>query len=364
MRTQFIAMVFVLTTGLCAGSGCTRSSGTRLSQDGAADAPKETGGTIGDAEAGGTTGTGGIAGTSGLDAGPGDVQDGGGSLGTGGAGTGGLDAGAGGGIPDARQDLPVATGGTADANRDVATSSGTGGQAGSGGATGNGGSSGTDAGTAQNFCGYECRADSSGVTGWYSENTLLCTANCLGHRAICSGVGTRSEGCFADEPSAACTSGSGSLIAYTTCGELPGDTAWYLAWQTQGVDSTGPAVVLQTYPGTGGVLKEYANTAAFPPETPPLSVTTPSDSVTRAQVSDLQAVNMAALPHAPSSTSGCSASLYIRSCTTCAPTTLTYGSSESLTPEMESVWSWFDTILGVSHWANPRNFCMQVGADP
>ena len=230
MKTLFIAMVLVLTTGLCAGSGCTKSSGTRLSQDGAADAPKETGGTIGDAEVGGTTGTGGTAGTSGLDASAGDIRDGGGSFGTGGAGTGGLDAGAGGGVSDGRQDLPIATGGTADANRDVATSPGTGGQTGTGGATGKGGSSGIDAGTAQNFCGYECRADSSGVTGWYSGDKLLCTANCLGHKAICSGVGTRSEGCFADEPSAACTSGSGSLIAYTTCGELPGDTG-YLVWQ-------------------------------------------------------------------------------------------------------------------------------------
>ena len=367
MKTQFIAMVLMLTTGLCAGNGCTKSSGTRLSRDGAADAPTETGGTIGDAEGGSATGTGGTAGTSGLDAGAGDTRDAGGSMGTGGAGTGGLDAGAGGGISDGRQDLPIATGGTADANRDVATSPGTGGQTGTGGATGTGGSSGMDAGPAQNYCGYECRADSSGVTGWYSGNTLLCTANCLGHKAICSGVGTRSEGCFADEPSAACTSGSGSLIAYTTCGELPGDTAWDLVWQTQGVAGTGPAVVLETYTGTGGVLKRYANTAAFPPETPPFSVTTPSDSVTRAQVSDLfrrlQAVDMAALPHAPSSASGCTASLYIRSCTTCTPTTLTYGSAESLTPEMESVWSWFDTILSASPWANPRYFCLEIGAD-
>jgi hypothetical protein len=112
----------------------------------------------------------------------------------------------------------------------------------------------------------------------------------------------------------------------------------------------------------------HEDTAAFPPETPPVSATTPFDSVTRLQVSNLfrrlEAVNTAALPHAPSSTSGCSASLYIRSCTTCAPTTLTYGSSERLTPEMESVWSWFDTVLGTASWASPRYFCMNVGADP
>jgi hypothetical protein len=346
MKTLFVAMALLLTTGLCAGGGCTKASDTRPSQDGATGAPQETGGTIGDGKGSGTTGTGGTAGTSGLD------------------------AGAGGGVSDGRQDLPVATGGTADASRDVPTSLGTGGQTGTGGSTGKGGSSGIDAGTAQNFCGYECRADASGVTGWYSANTLLCTANCLGHKAICSGVGTRSEGCFADEPSAACTSGSGlgSVIAYTRCGELPGDSPWYLAWQAQGVAGTGPAVVLETYSGTGGVLKRHANTAAFPPEKPPISPTIPFDSVTRLQVSDLfrrlEAVDLAALPHAPSSTGGCSASLYIRSCTTCAPTTLTYGSPESLTPEMESVWSWFDTILGTNDWAKPRTFCMQVGADP
>ncbi len=360
MKTQSIAVVLVLTTGLFAGTGCSNSSGTRVSLDGAAGAAKETGG-IGDAEGGGSTGAGGTAGTSGLDAAAGD-RDGGGSSGTGGAGPGKLDAGTGDGISDARRDLPVVTGGTVDANRDVAT----GGQTGTAGTTGTGGSGDTDAGTAQNYCGYECRADSSGVTGWYSGNTLLCTANCLGHKAICSGVGTRSEGCYADEGSAACRSGTGNLIAATTCGELPGDTG-YLVWQTQGVGSTGPAVYLQTYVGTGGVLKRYVNTAAFPPETPPLSATTPFDSVTRRQVSDLfsrlQAVNLAALPHAPAATSGCTASLYVRSCTTCAPTTLTYGSAESVTPEMESVWSWFDTVLSASPWANPRNYCAQVGAE-
>jgi hypothetical protein len=342
MKTPLIAVILLLAFGPWAGSGCSSSSRNRLPQDAAADAPWGTGGLLGGAGEGGNLGTGGAGGTSGLDAAA--------------------------GVPDGRQDLPLGTGGSVDASRDVSTSPGTGGQTGTGGATGKGGSSGIDAGTAQNFCGYECLADSSGVTGWYSGGKLLCTANCLGHKAICSGVGTRSEGCFADTPTAACTSGSGSLIAYTTCGELPGDTAWDLVWQTQGVAGTGPAVVLETYSGTGGVLKRYYNTAAFPPETPPFSATTPSDSVTRLQVSDLfrrlQAVDMAALPHAPSSTSGCTASLYIRSCTTCTPTTLTYGSAESLTPEMESVWSWFDTVLGTATWAKPRYFCMNVGADP
>ena len=28
------------------------------------------------------------------------------------------------------------------------------------------------------------------------------------------------------------------------------------------------------------------------------------------------------------------------------------------------LWSWFDTILGVDSQANPRGYCMTVGADP
>jgi hypothetical protein len=53
----------------------------------------------------------------------------------------------------------------------------------------------------------------------------------------------------------------------------------------------------------------------------------------------------------------------LRPCDTCTPPTLTYGSPESLTPEMESVWSWFDTVLGVDSSANPRGYCTTVGAD-
>jgi hypothetical protein len=330
---------------------------------------------------------------------------GGGSIGTGGtAGVGGPDAGAGGDGTDGPQDLPLGTGGTADANRDVATSPGTdsaggaagpggsdggaggvagaggvtssggsggasgvGGKTGTGGATGKGGSSGIDGGTAQNLCAYECRTDSSGVTGWYSGSKLLCTADCLGCRAICSGVGTRDEGCFADCGAGCGTSPSPSLIAYTTCGELPGDTG-YLAWQAPGTDGTGPAVVVKGIPGSGGSIQWWTNTDPFPPETPPYSATTASKGLTRIQVSDLfrrlAAVDMASLPHEPLPTNGCSGSLYLRPCDTCTPTTLTYASPESLTPEMESVWSWFDTILGVDSQANPRCYCLTVGADP
>ncbi|MBN2572925.1 MAG: hypothetical protein JXP73_00030, partial [Deltaproteobacteria bacterium] len=266
------------------------------SQDAAPDAPKGAGGVPGGSGGGGSVG---VAGAAGI---------------------GGPDAGAGGSIPDGPSDLSLGTGGSADANRDVATSPGTGGAAGSGGrggsggaaggvagtggatgaggvtgrgggggasgaggktgtggATGKGGSSGVDGGATEYLCAYECRADASGVTGWYSGSELICTADCLGRTARCLYVGTRSEGCYADSTSAGCDSSYNGLIAWTTCGVLPGDTG-YLAWQAPGVAGTGPAVVVY---GRDGAIKWWTNTAAFPPETPPYSITTPSEGLTR-----------------------------------------------------------------------------------
>jgi hypothetical protein len=243
--------------------------------------------------------------------------------------------------------------------------SGTGGSGGSGGAGGATGDGGTPS-----YCGYECRTDSSGATGWYSGDTRICTADCLGHKATCSYVGGGSEGCYADSTSAGCPPLSSGLIAYGVCSPQPGDTG-YLAWQTQGAAGTGPAVVLTTTGTTAtrsaGSIKEYGNVAAFPPESSPLSLTAPSHSLTRTQINDLfrrlGSLDLSALPHAPPGTNGCSASLYFRPCTTCAATTLNYGSSESLTPEMEPIWAWFDSVLEADHAANPRNYCMTVGAD-
>ena len=225
MKTASLTFGLALVAVLWGEDGCSRSSSNQLATDGS---------TWGDAPAG----AGGLWGGSG----------GGGALGTGGSsGMLGTDAGAGGGIPDGPQDLPLGSGGMADANRDLATTpetggspgsggrgggggagaggggsggaSGAGGKTGSGGATGSGGSSGLDggldAGPAEILCSYECRADASGVTGWYSGNTLLCTASCTGQRAICRYGGTRSEGCYAQ--STGCSGGYQGLIAYTTC---------------------------------------------------------------------------------------------------------------------------------------------------
>lgn len=78
---------------------------------------------------------------------------------------------------------------------------GSGGKSGSDGATGTGGMvGGVDGGTTNPGCPYQCRTDSSGVTGWYSGNTLVCAADCTGCVASCSAVGTKSEGCFASCP--------------------------------------------------------------------------------------------------------------------------------------------------------------------
>jgi hypothetical protein len=343
MKTPSIVLFLVIAAGLWAGNGCSKSSQNRIAPDGATEAPQSSGGAGGDLGVGGTTGT----------SGP--------------------DAGAGSGMPDGPRDLLVASGGASDAGRDLATKPGTGGQTGSGGktgtggATGTGGSSGLDGGPTVETCGYECRADASGATGWYAGDTLICNASCVVGRSksICSGIGSRSEGCFADATANGCQ--SGGLINYTVCSTVPGETG-YLVWQAQTASGVGPAVVFTGYTDSGGVLKWYSKEAAFPPEKPPLSVLTPSREVTRVQKSNLfrqlEAVDLASLPHAPLATDGCSASLYIRSCYDCPVTTLTYGSAASITPEMESVWAWFDTVLGVDHVANPRGYCATVGADP
>ena len=383
MKTPRVAIPLVLAIACWAGNGCSRSAPDQLAKDGAAasDVPTGTGGLLGGSGGGSTVGTGGAGGIPGTDAGVGD------------------------GIPDGLQDLPDGTGGAGDAGRDIAIAPGTGGMTasggrggsggsggvaggggatsrggsggaagaggrpGSGGATGNGGSSGIDGGTTQVLCGYECRTDDAGVTGWYSGNTLLCTASCTsGRKAICSHVGSRSEGCYADSSSAGCPSGYNGLIAYTTCGERPYATA-YLAWQAaEEATGTGPAVVVRGDVTGVGTLYGWSDTATFPAETPPSVDVLNSSSLSSTQLGSLfeglAALDTTSLPHEPLSANGCSASLFFRTCTTCTPTTLSYPSSESLTPEMESVWSWFDSVVGSLTAANPRNYCRPVGAEP
>ena len=240
---------------------------------------------------------------------------------------------------------------------------GSGGKTGSGGATATGGMvTSIDGGTTNSACPYECRTDSSGVTGWYSGSTLVCAANCTACVASCSVVGTKSEGCYAScSPGSTAPAGcngvsSADLIAYKACGgSYP--TA-YLQWEAPGgVAGTGPAVVVSA----AGWADTWDNVQGFSPETPPSSATG-TYALTRIQTDDLfsrlASVNVSALPH-PMSISFHEAypRLYFRLCQDCAATTLQYNSSQQLAPEMEAVWAWFDTLLGANATSNPRVWC-------
>jgi hypothetical protein len=243
---------------------------------------------------------------------------------------------------------------------------GSGGKSGSDGATGTGGMvGGVDGGTTNPGCPYQCRTDSSGVTGWYSGNTLVCAADCTGCVASCSAVGTKSEGCFASCPvgktAPGCNSSSSGLIHYETCGGAY-PTA-FLAWEAPGgAAGTGPAVLVQ---GIGYAIT-WDNVPGFigsTPDTGPTSgVSSGNYSLTRAQTDDLftrlAAVNISVLPHAMSiSFHEMYPRLYFRLCQDCAATALTYDSAKQLVPEMEPVWSWFDGLVGATANANPRNWC-------
>ncbi|MBN2574653.1 MAG: hypothetical protein JXP73_08800 [Deltaproteobacteria bacterium] len=43
--------------------------------------------------------------------------------------------------------------------------------------------------------------------------------------------------------------------------------------------------------------------------------------------------------------------------------TVEYGMPQSVTPEMEQVWSWFDQLAGINGGTNPRNYCARAGGD-
>jgi hypothetical protein len=53
----------------------------------------------------------------------------------------------------------------------------------------------------------------------------------------------------------------------------------------------------------------------------------------------------------------CSTSFYFRTCTGCTPITIQYVTAQEVAPEMDTVWWWFDQILGASAPTHPRNYC-------
>jgi hypothetical protein len=297
--------------------------------------------------------------------------------GSGTAGTNGeqLTGGSGGSSGDGGIGQPAGSGGSAasdSAVQDSATDSavgadgqGTDGGAGTGGSGGSGDSgvdSGTDSGVANPACAYECRTDGSGVTGWYSGNSLVCAADCTGCAASCSAVGTRSEGCYAACPtgssSGGCHDSSSNLIEFKNCGQSYPDA--YLAWDAPGgVAGTGPAVVVSGK-GWADTWDSVAGFCLDSPETPP-SNATGTYTLTKTQTDDLfsrlAAVNVSSLPHSSSLNYECYPVLYFRLCEGCATTTLEYHVPQQLEPEMDPVWLWFDQLLTASANTNPRNWC-------
>jgi hypothetical protein len=216
-----------------------------------------------------------------------------------------------------------------------------------------------DGGTSVAGCGYACRTV-EGVTGWYLNDDLVCEAECLGCTVACDAIGTRSEGCYSTcggTAAAGCAdSGREGLVQYMFCSDPY--AAAYLAWQAPGgVAGTGPAVVVSA---AGGWLRSWNRTYAFSPESPPADPTGTYE-VDRTQINDLfsrlAAVDVAALPHAPLSGWECYPNLYFRLCAGCAATKLSYPIPDSVAPEMESVWSWFDQIAGLTVATNPRYYC-------
>ena len=110
-------------------------------------------------------------------------------------------------------------------------------------------------------------------------------------------------------------------------------------------------------------MREWDSTEGFEPESPPANPMA-SYEIDRTQMNDLfsrlAALDVASLPHDPvSGLERCRPYLYFRLCAGCTPTTLSYPAPESVSPEMESVWSWFDQIVKPALYPmiNPRYFC-------
>ncbi|HEX7507543.1 MAG TPA: hypothetical protein VF550_12270, partial [Polyangia bacterium] len=134
-------------------------------------------------------------------------------------------------------------------------------------------------------------------------------------------------------------------------------SAAYLAWLAPGgFAGTGPAVVVCGR----GWADTWTTVNSFPPEVPPSSATG-TYTVTTTQADDLFSrlalVDLTSLPHATTIAAECYPTLYLRTCATCAATTLSYHVAAQLLPEMERVWMWFDQLLGASAATNPRNYC-------
>jgi len=132
----------------------------------------------------------------------------------------------------------------------------------------------------------------------------------------------------------------------------------YLVWQVPASPSeTGPALVADA---AAGRIDVWSDTAGFAPETPPSDPTTTyplaQDDATSLWLR-LVGVPLTEIPHGTIGSTGCNASLYFRHCQGCAGFTVRYSAPEQVTPQLDPLWSWFDSILGSTSAGNPREFC-------
>lgn len=230
----------------------------------------------------------------------------------------------------------------------------------------NDGGTGGTGGTTAPGCGYQCQTV-GGVTGWYLHNQLVCEADCRDCTVSCENVGTRSEGCWSScggNLSAGCaSSGREGLINYSFCSDpyAAGYLAWYNPDPATGI---GPAVVVSA---TGGWMQAWAAIGTFEPENVPSNPSTTME-FDRARLNDLfsrlAALDLASLPHAPvTGPEKCRPNLYFRLCAGCTAKTLSYPAVESVSPEMNEVWAWFDSIVWNARdlVVNPHRFCESGG---
>jgi hypothetical protein len=131
----------------------------------------------------------------------------------------------------------------------------------------------------------------------------------------------------------------------------------YGVWQApRGDGGVGPAVVVSG----ASSIRIWESAFAFAPETPPPNPTS-FRTLTLADSDDLflrlAGVPTASLPHPPAIASSCRPTFSFRLCDGCPTRSVDYDTPAQVLPEMESIWLWFDRILGASAPTNPRNFC-------